>query len=67
MTKRVDGYRFKLVWSATSMTVRVNARDYDHAERLIQRWIKKGAVARFLCTCEPWPPEPKNDLPRKVF
>lgn len=63
----VEGYRFKLAWPATSMLVRVNAKCYDEAYRKVGRWLKKGAIAHFVCRCEPWPPDRREKMPKKVF
>lgn len=62
------GYRFRLVWAATSMTVIVNGTREDDARKRAEKWLKRGALfAQFLGTCEPLPPNRREKLPRKVF
>lgn len=62
------GYRFRLVWAATSMTVIVNGKHEEDARGRAEKWLKRGALfAQFLGTCEPLPRDRREKLPRKVF
>jgi hypothetical protein len=65
----MQGYKFRVIWAATSLVVTVNAKDYDAAERKIMNKHKKALFYNFLEVCDPIQMKDPFDAkqPKKVF
>lgn len=63
------GYKFRVMWPSTSLTVTINAKDYDAAERKVKAKHKSADIYQFLECVDPISEKDPYDmkLPKKVF